>query len=216
LLAALVGARVRVRVTIDGLETSFGVLELHLIILVILLDSLLFALPLLRWCAIVAWLQLLLVVKLLHKLLDLLALLGVAMLGVVYRAPWNALITVEGLSPLFVARWATTPTSCCSYSRGSTSQRLVLSTSLLLILLLLASALSSGICIGLAISPFLWVGCECQACHSVALVHVSAKLKSSETSCTSCLANFSSIFSSLMPYRNATTTDVLEIQGMVF
>jgi hypothetical protein len=56
LLAAFVGAIVGVGVAVDDLEHSFGILEWHLIILllVILLDNLLLALPLPRKCAIMA------------------------------------------------------------------------------------------------------------------------------------------------------------------
>jgi hypothetical protein len=43
-----------------------------------------------------------------------------------------------------------------------------------------------------------------------------AKLKSLEMSYTSCVANFSNIFSYLTPCRKATTTKALEMRGMVF
>jgi hypothetical protein len=54
LLAALIGAGVGVRVAVDGLERSFSVLKCHLLILliVVLMDNLLLALPLPRRCAI--------------------------------------------------------------------------------------------------------------------------------------------------------------------
>jgi hypothetical protein len=54
LFATLVGAGVGVRVTVGGLESTFGVLERHVLILVVLLDSPLLALALPRRCAIVA------------------------------------------------------------------------------------------------------------------------------------------------------------------
>jgi hypothetical protein len=55
----------------------------------------------------------------------------------------------------------------------------------------------------------------CCCCHQ-ALAHLSTRLKSSETSCTSCVANFWSIFSSLTPCQNVTITKVLEMQGVMF
>jgi hypothetical protein len=64
--------------------------------------------------------------------------------------------------------------------------------------------------------PFVtWEAGECQARPSAALAHLSARLKSAETSWTSWVASFSSIFSSLTPWQNATTTEALEIRGMV-
>jgi hypothetical protein len=54
LLAVIVGAGVRVGVVVDGFERTFGNLECCFLILVILLDSLLLALPLLGRCAIMA------------------------------------------------------------------------------------------------------------------------------------------------------------------
>jgi hypothetical protein len=56
---------------------------------------------------------------------------------------------------------------------------------------------------------------ECHARPSVALSHLSARLSSAETSWTSWVASFSSIFSSRTPWRNATITEALEIRGMV-
>jgi hypothetical protein len=52
----LVSARVGVKVTADGLESSFGILECHLLILVVLPDNLLLTLPLLGRCAVTMWL----------------------------------------------------------------------------------------------------------------------------------------------------------------
>jgi hypothetical protein len=148
LLPALVGPGVEVRATVDGLGSSSGILERHLLILVILLDSLLLALPLPRRCAITMRLQLLLLAELLHKLLDLPALLSSMALGVAYQAPWTTLIAIGGLSRPLVTTWAMAPTSCSSCSTG---QRLVFATSLLL----LATALSSGVCIRFVIFPYL-------------------------------------------------------------
>jgi hypothetical protein len=50
---------------------------------------------------------------------------------------------------------------------------------------------------------------------SAALAHLSTGLKSSATSMLSCVATFSSIFSSLTPRRNASTIEALEIRVMV-
>jgi hypothetical protein len=66
------------------------------------------------------------------------------------------------------------------------------------------------------LSPFAtWAAEECQARPSAALAHLSARLKSVDTSWTSLVVSFFTIFSSLTPWRNATTTEVLEIRGMV-
>jgi hypothetical protein len=79
LLVALIGAGVGVGVAIDGLQCPFGVMECHVLILllVVLLDNLLLALLAPRGCAVVAWLLLLLLIELLRKLLDFSALLCV-------------------------------------------------------------------------------------------------------------------------------------------
>jgi hypothetical protein len=125
LLAALVGARVRVRVPVDGLEHPLGVLERHLLILLLvtLLDDLLHALPLSRRHVVTVWLLLLLLAKLLRNLLDFPTLFRIVVPRVVYRAPWTTLITTEGLPRQFVTMWAMAPTSRCSSSgSGSTSQ----------------------------------------------------------------------------------------------
>jgi hypothetical protein len=119
LLAALVGAGVGVGVVVDGLECSFGILECHLLILVILLDNLMVSLPLLRRCAIVARLQLLLLVELLRKLLDLPALLGAVALRVVRRA-------IRGLSWPLVTTWARTPLAVVAAAVGAPTSGLSL------------------------------------------------------------------------------------------
>jgi hypothetical protein len=106
--------------------------------------------------AITAWLLLLLLEKLLHKLLDLATLLCTMASGVVYRAPQIALITTRGLPRPLVATWAMVPTSRCSSGSGSTNQRLVVAVGLLLLLFVFAVALSSGICIRLPGFHCLW------------------------------------------------------------
>jgi hypothetical protein len=98
-------------------------------------------------------LQLLLLAQLLHKLLDLPALLSTVALGVVHWAPWTTLITTGELSRPLYATWATSRYSISI--GGSTSQWLVLAGGLLL-LFLFTAALSSGICIGLTGLPCLW------------------------------------------------------------
>jgi hypothetical protein len=100
LLAVLIGAGVRVGVAIDGLQCPFGILEHHLLVLllVVLLDNLLLALLVPRGCAIAVRLLFLLLVELLCKLLDFPALLRAVALGVVHWALWTALITARGLS----------------------------------------------------------------------------------------------------------------------
>jgi hypothetical protein len=69
---------------------------------------------------------------------------------------------------------------------------------------------------GVSAFPASRVGSEYHACPSAALVHLSARLKSSEMSYTSCVANISSIFSSLMTCQNAITIEALEMREMVF
>jgi hypothetical protein len=152
LFAALISAGVGVRVAVDGLERSFSVLKCHLLI-VVLMDNLLLALPLPRRCAITVRLQLLLLVELLRKPLDLPTLLDAVALGVVHWAPRTALIAAGGLSRLLVATWAMAPTSHCRRSR-CTSQRLVLAA--ILLFLLFAATLCSCIYIRLASLPCLW------------------------------------------------------------
>jgi hypothetical protein len=147
LLVVFVGAGVKVRVAVDNLERPLGVLELQLLLLVAVGGNLLLAFPLLGRRAIASWLLLLLLAELLRKLLDILALLCTVAPGVVYRAPWTALIAAE-------ATWATTPTyrSSNNSSSGSSGQRLVVAAGLLLPPVF-ATALSSGLCIGLAGLP---------------------------------------------------------------
>jgi hypothetical protein len=56
-------------------------------------------------------------------------------------------------------------------------------------------------------------GAECQARPSVALAHLSARAKSKVTLSTSCVANFSSIFSSRTPWRKAVMMEASEVRG---
>jgi hypothetical protein len=58
-------------------------------------------------------------------------------------------------------------------------------------------------------------GTECHARPSVALAHLSARAKSVGTVSTSCVANFSSIFSSRTPCRKAMMMEASEMRGMV-
>jgi hypothetical protein len=63
--------------------------------------------------------------------------------------------------------------------------------------------------------PPAWVtpvyGAECHARPSVALAHLSARAKSVGTVSTSCVANFSNIFSSCTPCRKAVMMEASEI-----
>jgi hypothetical protein len=67
--------------------------------------------------------------------------------------------------------------------------------------------------------PPVWVtpvyGVECHARPSAALAHLSARAKSVVTVSTSCVANFSSIFSSRTPRRKAVMMEASEIRGIV-
>jgi hypothetical protein len=92
LLVALIiaGFEVGVRAAVDDLDHPLGVLELHLLLIVALMDNLLLACPLVRRHAVAARLLLLLLMEVLCELLDLLTLLGVVALGVVHRAPQTA------------------------------------------------------------------------------------------------------------------------------
>jgi hypothetical protein len=58
-------------------------------------------------------------------------------------------------------------------------------------------------------------GAECHARPSAALAHLSARAKSVVTVSTSCVANFSSIFSSRTPWRKAVMMEASEIRGIV-
>jgi hypothetical protein len=58
-------------------------------------------------------------------------------------------------------------------------------------------------------------GAECHARPSSALAHLSARVKSVETVSTSCVANFSNIFSSRTPWRKVVMMEASEIRGIV-
>jgi hypothetical protein len=72
---------------------------------------------------------------------------------------------------------------------------------------------------GMAPKPPDWAapvcGAECHARPSAALAHLSARAKSVGTVSTSCVANFSSIFSSRTPWRKAVMIEASEIRGIV-
>jgi hypothetical protein len=73
-----------------------------LLLLVALMGHLLLAFPLAGWRAIVAQQLLLQLTKMLHELLDLTALFGAMVPGVVHQEPWTTLIATRGLSWLLV------------------------------------------------------------------------------------------------------------------
>jgi hypothetical protein len=56
-------------------------------------------------------------------------------------------------------------------------------------------------------------GAECYARPSAALAHLSARAKSVGTISTSCVANFSNIFSSRTPWRKAVMMEASEMRG---
>jgi hypothetical protein len=72
---------------------------------------------------------------------------------------------------------------------------------------------------GTAPEPHDWAtlvcGTKCHARPSAALAHLSARAKSVGTVSTSCVANFSNIFSSRNPYRNAVMMEASEMRGIV-
>jgi hypothetical protein len=96
-----------------------------------------------------SWLLLLLLADLLRKLLDFLALLGTVAPGVMHQALCTTVVAAGRLTGALVTTWTIAPT--CHYSGGCPGQRLVLVDGLLH--LLLATALSSDICVGLAGLP---------------------------------------------------------------
>jgi hypothetical protein len=148
-LAMLIVTGFRVRVAVDDLDRPLGVLEVHLLLLVALAGNLLLAFPLAGRHAVAVWL---LLTKLFHELLDLLA-LGAVAPGVVHQAPRPTLIAAKGLTRSLVTAWAATPTSRYSSNNdsGSTCQRLVVIVGLLLLPIhVLVIALSSDICFGFA------------------------------------------------------------------
>jgi hypothetical protein len=165
LLTMLVVTGFGVGVAVDDLDRPLGVLELHLLIAVVvaLMGNVLNAFPLAGRHAIVVRLLLLLLTELLCELLGLPTLLSAVAPGVVHRALWPTLVAAGGLAWPLVAAWATTPTSCDNNNSGSACQRLVVVVELLLPILVLAIALSSDICFGLAGLPYLWsrLGVSC-------------------------------------------------------
>jgi hypothetical protein len=154
LLVVLVVVGLGVGVTVDDLDHPLSILELHLLLIGALTGNVLLAFLLAGRRAVVAGLLLLLLVELLYRLLDLSALPSVVVPGVVHWAPQPTLIAARGLAQLLVTTWITTPTShCCdNVGSGSACQRLVVGLPFLPILVL-ATALSSGICFGLAVLP---------------------------------------------------------------
>jgi hypothetical protein len=113
----LVVTGLRVGVTVDGLHLPLGILECHLLILVLLGVHLLFALPLAGRCAFLAWL-LLLLTELIRELLDLPALTHTMARGVMYQASCATIIAAARLMGKLVTLWASVSTSRYS-SRGS-------------------------------------------------------------------------------------------------
>lgn len=70
-----------------------------------------------------------------------------------------------------------------------------------------------------ALVPPVWstpvCGAECHARPSAALAHLSARVKRVKTVYTSCVANFSNIFSSRTPWQKAVMMEASDIRGMV-
>jgi hypothetical protein len=218
LLAMLVVTGLGVRVVVDDLDCPLRVLELHLLLVVALMGNMPLAFPLAERRAVMVGLLLILLVELFHKLLDLPALLSAVAPGVVDRAPRSALVAARGLAWSLVTAWATAPISRCCDSGGSGSacQQFVV-VGLLLPILVLATALSSGIFFRLANLPChqsrLGVPCTpfyspgtfvCQVEELRDIFHLVGG------------HNFSSIFSSLTPSQKAATTKALEMRGIVF
>jgi hypothetical protein len=116
------------------------------------------------------------------------------------RALRAAIITIGWLTGAFVVSQPTTaPTRHYSCDSGCSGLRLIVASLLLLLLVAVAAALGLGPKLGL-LSPFVtWAPGEYQAWPYAALAHLSTRLKSAETSWTSWVVSFSSIFSSLTP-----------------
>jgi hypothetical protein len=131
---------------------------------------------------------------------------------VLYRASRVIVITVEHLMGALVTSCPSAFTSHSSGggNSGGTSQWLVVATGFLVVVV--AAALSSSPRVGLAILACFHAR---YGVPGTTLAHLTAKLKSLATSWMSRLVTFSSIFSSLTPWQNATTTDALEIRGIV-
>jgi hypothetical protein len=152
----LVVAGLRVGVAVNGLHLPLGILECHLFVLRPFRIHLLLALPLAGRCAFLAWL-LLFLTELFRGLLDLPALTHVVARRLMYGASSATIVAVGHLTGVLVASWVSAPTCLYSYSCGGSSQQLVVVVGLLLLLaFVVASALSSSPCIGLAILACLW------------------------------------------------------------
>jgi hypothetical protein len=154
-LTMLVVTGLRVRMAIYGLQVPFGLPEPQSVILVLLRVHLLFALPLAGRCAIITLLLQLLMV-LLHEFLHFPALLDDVTCRVVLWAARASVVAARHLMGVLVTLGTSAPThrgSSC-YSGGSTSQRLVLATGLLVVVLVLAATYLGSIAhIGLATLP---------------------------------------------------------------
>jgi hypothetical protein len=99
---------------------------------------------------------------------------------------------------------APAPNCRCDDRSGS----LWLLVAVVLLLLLLFAVLGDGTQATRLGDPGLW-------CRVVALAHLSARAKSVVTVSTSCVANFSNIFSSRTPWRKAVMMEASEIRGIV-
>jgi hypothetical protein len=206
----LIAAGLRVGVAIDRLQCPFGILELHFLLLPF--AYLLLPLPLVGGCAILARLLLHLFAELFRELLDLLALRHGMPRGVMYQALRTALVTVGQLAGALVASLAT-PAPIRRYGdsrRGGCPASDWLPPAFFF-LPLPPTPCAEVPALGLLASLLFGAAGECHAQPSAALAHLSARLNNAETSWTSWVATFSSIFSSRTPWRNATTTEALEI-----
>jgi hypothetical protein len=110
-LVALIVDGFRVGVAVNGLHLPLGVLEHHLLILILLGVHLLFALTLSGRCELLARL-LLYLTKLFHELLDFPTLTHVVTRRVMFQAPGIAIITVGQLMGALVTSRASAPTCC--------------------------------------------------------------------------------------------------------
>jgi hypothetical protein len=211
-LAALVVTGLRVGVAIDGLQCPLGILKLHLYVFLLLGVDLLFALPLAGRHAILVLLHLF--AELFRELLDLPALHHGMARGVVHRALHATVIAIRWLTEVFPTM---APTRHCSCGGGCPGQQLVAASLLLLIVVVaIATAWGLGPGAGRSALPLCRMGSwGVSSAAFAAKVHLSAKLKSADTPWMSWVVSFSRIFSSLTPWRNATTIEALEIRGMV-
>jgi hypothetical protein len=214
----LVVIGLRVGVAIDGLQCPLGILKLHLCVFLLLGVDLLLALPLVGWRAILALLHLFM--ELFREFLDLPTLHRGMARGVVHRALRATVVAIGWLTGAFVtSRTTTAPTRRCSCSSGRPASGWLPPAFFFLLLLPSLPLPPPGAwapALGVVLSPFAaWAAGECQARPSIALAHLSGRLKSADTSWMSWVVSFSSIFSSLITWRNANTTEALEIRGMV-